>query len=164
MATQQSQQIEGDNFASMYKKSDKGNIFTFMNQITDEVLESELKNLEVGKSYEYGNYFWSKSQGGAVFRKSPQEQKDYESKQQTQGGQKRATPQWDYFEVKLLPFDEANKLLERDHYIVDQMGTSIVQQVLIDGKLEPRLLIGKRKLRNPWQFMNTGNGSTSEQK
>lgn len=164
MATQQSQQIEGDNFANMYKKSDKGNIFTFQNQINDEVLATELKTLEVGKNFEYGNYFWSKSQNGAIFKKTAQELKEYETKQQQyQGGQKRATPQWDYFEVKLLPFDEANKLLERDHYIVDQMGTSIVQQVLIDGKLEPRLLIGKRKLRNPWQFMNTGNG-TSEQK
>src|SRR4030095_1039259 len=159
----QSQQLEGDNFAKSYKKSDKGNIFTFMNQITDEVLESELKTLEVGKSYEYGNYFWSKSQGGAVFRKTQQEQKDYEAKQQAQGGQKRATPQWDYFDVNLLPFSEANKLLDKDYYIVDQQGTSIVQQVLYDGKLEPRLLVAKRKLRNPWQFMNTGNG-TSEQK
>lgn len=166
MSTQQSQQLEGDDFAKSYKKSDKGNVFTFMNQITDEVLESELKDLEVGKSYEYGNYFWSKSQGGAVFRKTPQEQKEYESRQQQQGGARRPTAQWDYYEIKLLPFADANQLLDKDHFIVDQQATSIVHQVLLEDKIEMRLLIGKRKLRNPWAFTSssTGNGNGEQAK
>lgn len=160
-----SQQLEGDDFAKSYRKSDKGNIFTFMNQIIDEVLETELNNLEVGKIYEYGNYIWSKSQGGAIFRKTPQEQKDFEAKQaqQQQGGQRRATPQWDYYDIELLPIPEANKFLGmKDYFIVDQGATSIIQQVITDDKIELRLLIGKRKLRNPFAFASTGNGNAKQ--
>jgi len=136
--------------------------------LTNQEFSDLLETKQDGELINFGNYVWTK-RDAIIFRRTQEEQKAYEDrqKQQAQGGQnqRRFTPQYDYYDINLLPIPAANTLLESgSHFIVDQNATPILHHIMSNGAMEARLLVGRRRLRNPFQFQqNQQSQSTNGQ-
>jgi hypothetical protein len=155
--------LAGDDLVEKYVKSAKGAVYFYLwkdqehtqTNVKDEGLQVKVEELAEGGKVEHKGFIWRKS-GDIVFKATPEEQKKYDdSKQQFQGGQqKRATPKWDYYDLNIVELSIANQMLaSNEYFIVEQQATSLIQTVIVEGKLEKRVLVARRKLQNPFAFM-----------